>query len=87
MDGILSDLGKRIADRWFTFLILPGVPFAATVIVAWAMTPPEPPTHSTSTSWSGAWTHSAPPPKPSKASSAAASSSPESPWSPSSSGS
>ncbi|WP_406361498.1 hypothetical protein [Streptomyces sp. NBC_01579] len=39
MDGILSDLGKRIADRWFTFLILPGVPFAATVIVAWAMTP------------------------------------------------
>ncbi|MGW1735928.1 hypothetical protein [Streptomyces sp. NPDC001999] len=39
MDGILSDLGKRIADRWFAFLILPGVPFAATVIVAWAMTP------------------------------------------------
>ncbi|MFJ7948898.1 hypothetical protein ACIQ6K_35520 [Streptomyces sp. NPDC096354] len=39
MDGILSDLGKRIADRWFAFLILPGLPFAATVIVAWAMTP------------------------------------------------
>ncbi|MFE4920772.1 hypothetical protein [Streptomyces sp. NPDC056661] len=39
MDGILSDLGKRIADRWFAFLILPGVPFAAAVIVAWAMTP------------------------------------------------
>ncbi|MET7370840.1 hypothetical protein ABZS61_34305 [Streptomyces sp. NPDC005566] len=39
MDGILSDLGRRIADRWFAFLILPGVPFAATVVVAWAMAP------------------------------------------------
>ncbi|MEV4428596.1 hypothetical protein AB0K23_25110 [Streptomyces sp. NPDC049602] len=42
MDGILSDLGKRIADRWFAFLILPGVPFAAAVIVAWAMAPSGP---------------------------------------------
>ncbi|MFD9543946.1 hypothetical protein [Streptomyces sp. NPDC060022] len=39
IDGILFDLGKRIADRWFAFLILPGVPFAATVAVAWAMAP------------------------------------------------
>ncbi|MGD6747069.1 hypothetical protein ACOKM3_35175 [Streptomyces sp. BH106] len=37
MDGILTELGKRIADRWFAFLILPGVPFAAAVLVAWAM--------------------------------------------------
>lgn len=39
MDGIFSELGKRIADRWFAFLILPGAPFAATVVVAWAMAP------------------------------------------------
>ncbi|MDQ8705362.1 hypothetical protein RCO28_23110 [Streptomyces sp. LHD-70] len=39
MDGILSDLGRRIADRWFAFLILPGVPFAATALVTWAMSP------------------------------------------------
>ncbi|MFD7089308.1 hypothetical protein ACFV94_16100 [Streptomyces sp. NPDC059896] len=39
MDGILSDLAKRVADRWFAFLVLPGVPFTALAIVAWAMAP------------------------------------------------
>ncbi|MFZ3592954.1 hypothetical protein [Streptomyces sp. BH104] len=39
MDGILTELGKRIADRWFAFLILPGVPFAAAVLATWAMRP------------------------------------------------
>ncbi|MGW6239434.1 hypothetical protein [Streptomyces sp. NPDC055094] len=39
MDGVLSDLAKRVADRWFAFLVLPGVPFTAIVIVAWAMGP------------------------------------------------
>ncbi|MFG1805014.1 hypothetical protein [Streptomyces sp. NPDC049040] len=39
MDGVLSGLGGKLTERWATLLALPGLAFAATLILAWWVRP------------------------------------------------
>ena len=37
MNGLLDELGKKVADRWLTTLLLPGLLWVCTAVLAWQL--------------------------------------------------